>query len=105
MTLPRPLTLTLPLPLPLTLTLTLTQTLILTLTLTLTRYAVWNQYGAANYLEAGEEGRCRCSDPDPGEAKLSSQLVEDPGYDTYSLAGPHKYAEPRARARARARSP
>ena len=55
---------------------------------------MWNQYGAANYLESGEESRCRCSDPDPGEAKLSSQLVEDPGYDTYSLAGPHKCAEP-----------
>lgn len=57
-------------------------------------YAVWNQYGAANYLEAGEESRCRCSDPDPGEGKLSSQLVEDPGYDTYSLAGPHKNLRP-----------
>jgi len=66
----------------------------LTLTLTLTRYAVWNPYGAANYGDAGEETRCRCSDPEPGDDKLSSQLVEDPGYDTFSLAGPHSNLRP-----------
>ena len=57
-------------------------------------YSVWNQYGAANYGGAGEETRCRCSDPDPGDDRLSSQLVEDPGYDTFSLAGPHKNLRP-----------
>jgi hypothetical protein len=57
-------------------------------------YAVWNPYGAANYGDAGEETRCRCSDPDPGDDKLSSQLVEDPGYDTFSLAGPHSNLRP-----------
>ena len=58
-------------------------------------YSVWNHYGIANYAgDAGEETRCRCSDPDPGEDKLSSQLVEDPGYDTFSLAGPHKNLRP-----------
>jgi hypothetical protein len=51
-------------------------------------YAVWNSYGEANYVEE-TDSRCRCSDFDPEEGKLSSQLIEDPGYNTYSLAGPH----------------
>jgi len=42
----------------------------------------------------GRGNQVRCSDPDPGEDKLSSQLVEDPGYDTFSLAGPHKNLRP-----------
>ena len=56
-------------------------------------YAVWNNYGKTNYAE--EPGsRCRCSDPEPGDDRLSSKLVEDPGYDTRSLAGPHTGLRP-----------
>ena len=56
-------------------------------------YAVWNSYGETNYDNA-TDSRCRCSNPDPGDGKLSSQLVEDPGYNTYSLAGPHNGYRP-----------
>jgi len=48
-------------------------------------YATWNPYGQANYVDSGAS-RCRCSDP---TSAMPSQLVEDPGYHTWSLAGPH----------------
>lgn len=57
-------------------------------------YSVWNSFGTANYADSPEYSRCRCSDPDPGDSKLSTQLVEDPGYDTWSLAGPQRQLRP-----------
>jgi hypothetical protein len=53
-------------------------------------YAAWNPYGRANYADTGAS-RCRCSDP---TSAMPSQLVEDPGYHTWSLAGPHAGLRP-----------
>ena len=53
-------------------------------------YADWNPYGQQNYVDS-EKSRCRCSDP---TSAMPSQLVEDPGYHTWSLAGPHSGLRP-----------
>ena len=53
-------------------------------------YATWNPYGQANYVGT-EASRCRCSDP---TSPMPSQLVDDPGYQTWSLAGPHAGLRP-----------
>ena len=53
-------------------------------------YAVWNDYGKENYAGT-DASRCRCSDP---TSAMPSQLVDEPGYHTYSLAGPHSGLRP-----------
>ena len=53
-------------------------------------YAVWNDYGKENYAGT-HASRCRCSDP---TSAMPSQLVDEPGYHTYSLAGPHSGLRP-----------
>jgi hypothetical protein len=53
-------------------------------------YAVWNPYGLEHYAGT-DASRCRCSDP---TSAMPSQLVDEPGYHTYSLAGPHSGLRP-----------